>query len=84
MKTITLDCTGICDRRQFHETLARELGFPQWYGHNLDALFDCLSEIDTPTLLHLQGWDPLADWAQGFTDTLCDAALENPFFSVCM
>ena len=84
MKTIIIDCAQIRDRRQMHEILARELEFPQWYGHNLDALYDCLTQIGTPTHLRLENWDPLADWARGFSDTLCDAALDSPFFSVRM
>lgn len=26
-----------------HEWLKRELGLPEWYGHNLDALWDCVT-----------------------------------------
>jgi len=29
-----------------HKSLKRELPFPDYYGNNLDALNDCLSEID--------------------------------------
>jgi len=84
MKTITIDCTSIQDRRQLHEAIASALNFPEWYGHNLDALYDCLSEISLPTTLRLDSWDPHADWAQGFAETLCDAAQDNPSLSVCI
>ena len=39
-----IDCAAIGTRPQLHEALARTLDFPEWYGHNLDALYDCLSE----------------------------------------
>ena len=40
-----IDFSGICDAKSIHQTLARTLNFPDWYGHNLDALYDCLSEM---------------------------------------
>ena len=36
-----------------HEYLARELDFPEYYGNNLSALADCLSEICEPTLISI-------------------------------
>lgn len=34
-----------------HEYIARKLEFPDFYGANLSALADCLSDIDSPTLI---------------------------------
>ncbi len=39
------------DKKQMHEHIAKVLHFPQYYGKNLDALYDCLSEIDTDTCI---------------------------------
>ena len=39
---------------QAHALLARELDLPSHYGANLDALADCLSEIDKPTRIVLK------------------------------
>jgi len=34
-----------------HEYLARKLNFPASYGMNLDALYDCLTDISEPTAI---------------------------------
>ena len=44
MKTIVLDCDQMTGREADHDYLARELSFPEWYGRNLDALYDFLTE----------------------------------------
>lgn len=35
-------------RKAAHAALQRKLGFPDYYGKNLDALHDCLTEIGSP------------------------------------
>ena len=41
----TLDCEEMYERKIAHEYIARTLEFPDYYGNNLDALFDCLTEM---------------------------------------
>ncbi|MFY8209202.1 MAG: barstar family protein [Caulobacter sp.] len=50
MKIATVRIPGheIVDDESFHDVLARALGFPDFYGRNLDALADCLSSVDEP------------------------------------
>jgi hypothetical protein len=43
-----LDCTRWQSAREFHEDVARVLGFPDYYGKNLNALSDCMSDIEVP------------------------------------
>ena len=42
---VILDGMSIHNREELHELLAQALGFPAWYGGNMDALFDCLSVL---------------------------------------
>ena len=42
MKTAYLRPEEARDRASLHAALARQLGFPDWYGGNLDALRDLL------------------------------------------
>jgi ribonuclease inhibitor len=42
----TLDALKLNERSQAHEYLAEAFNFPEYYGKNLDALYDCLSEMN--------------------------------------
>lgn len=43
---ILLDAAQMTARREAHEYLKQMLAFPEYYGKNLDALYDCLTELD--------------------------------------
>ena len=43
VKEIVINMKTIQNPAQFHEILAKELSFPEYYGRNLDALYDLLS-----------------------------------------
>lgn len=44
----SFDCSAWGTTEAMHEELADRLEFPDYYGKNLDALNDCLSDIDVP------------------------------------
>lgn len=78
MKIVNIDCAGITDARQLHEILARALTFPDWYGNNLDALYDCLTALGEETVITLCGTQSMGRWEKSFLRVLADAARENP------
>lgn len=88
MKTCTLYGARIADLDALHTALAEGLGFPAWYGRNLDALYDVLTEPTEPTSLTIYGWDALADAlgekAGPLRRVLEDAGLENPSLTVLL
>ena len=45
MKEYIIDCRRMGDITAAHDYLSEVFSFPQYYGRNLDALYDCLSEI---------------------------------------
>ena len=63
-----------------YDYLAKEMAFPVWFGRNLDALHDCLTDIGAPTHLILTGM--AAPWARAFLPTFQGAAKRNRNLSV--
>lgn len=51
MRVIELDAEKLNDRKESHIYLAKKLNLPEHYGRNLDALYDCLTEIDQTVIL---------------------------------
>ena len=55
MAEITLNGLELRSMEEVHDLFARALDLPEWYGRNLDALFDCLTDAHEPVtdrLLH--------------------------------
>ena len=53
MKTVTLALARMQSIRQLHKYLRAELELPDYYGENLDALYDCLTEDCAPVILKI-------------------------------
>lgn len=45
-KVIKIDATEIVDWATFHSVFSRDLGFPNFYGENMNAWIDCVTSID--------------------------------------
>ncbi len=69
-------------KEEIHEYLAEELGFPSYYGKNLDALYDCLTDISEETRIVIDTEemenDDLADYLHRVAEVMADAAEYNP------
>ena len=77
-----IDGAAIETREQLHDALARQLALPEYYGRNLDALFDCLTELREDAELRLVRRDELfahlGVYADVLQNVLRDACEENP------
>lgn len=74
---IYLDIRRLNERTEAHEYLKGQLRFPEYYGKNLDALFDCLTEIGETDIYFEH-----RDFAEGYFELIYQvfktASDENP------
>jgi hypothetical protein len=47
-KNIQIDGAMITDWDSFHDQFSQALGFPGFYGRNMDAWNDCMTSLDAP------------------------------------
>ena len=84
-ETIRLDGAVLCRREEAMALLGRELNLPQWWGRNLDALYDCLTgALGRPVRLELTGRADLeaTDFGRRLLRVLEDAAADSSFFEL--
>lgn len=84
MKNITINCAKIASMAEFHEAIARELNFPEWYGRNLDALHDCLTAVCEDTEVAFLHFPALPFPSAGLLRVLRDSENENPHLEISL
>lgn len=85
MKKINLDFTDVYTPEQAHVMIAAELDFTFYYGRNLDALYDCLTDLQEDlkvVLLPPPEAAALHGWFQKAVRVFEDAAAENDHLTV--
>ncbi len=61
MAEVVLDGLDIASLEEVHDRFAQALALPEWYGRNLDALFDCLTDQGEPVTVRLLHQETLED-----------------------
>lgn len=83
MQLVTVNGKDYEHMEEVHAYLADKLDFPGYYGNNLSALYDVLTEIceDTRIVIDLTGMedDGLADALERMAEVMADAADANEY-----
>jgi RNAse (barnase) inhibitor barstar len=45
---VSIDLREVHDWSSFHATFSQKMGFPDFYGQNMNAWIDCMSSVDAP------------------------------------
>ena len=79
MEEKIIDCNQIKTKEDLHRIFREALRFPQYYGNNLDALYDCLTE--TTGEVRLLDWQTaearLGSYGAKAKKVIAAAALDN-------
>ena len=82
MKEIKIDCSTIETKADFHAALASGLSFPEYYGKNLDALYDLLTSAGEAMTIVLSNGkfveNNLGGYGSALLATIREAAEDNP------
>ena len=82
MAEIVLDGLELRSLEEVHDRFAQALTLPEWYGRNLDALFDCLTDLPRDATVRLRCRETLEDRlgrrGRALVRLLRRAAEENP------
>lgn len=82
MRELTIRERELAGPKELHALVARELGFPSWYGNNLSALADCLGDVSQPTRVTLVAEEEPSAWFLKATRVFRRVAHENPSLQV--
>jgi ribonuclease inhibitor len=79
---VELDCRKMTDRKAAHAYLKQALALPDYYGNNLDALYDLMTDREEETVLVLGYWRQLGallgDYGISLLETLREASEAHP------
>ena len=81
MNICLLDGKDMTSRETAYRIIEKTMSFPEWFGHNLDALADCLGEIPADTAIVFVNTDILIDNLGNYANKLlnCFRQLSEEF-----
>ena len=86
MIEIKLDASNAPTRGKLHDLFAQTLSLPEWYGRNLDALHDCLTEQCEDVRVTVAAEELIGALGERYVRQLLrllrDCAAENPHITL--
>lgn len=83
---VIIDGRKMTDKQTLHAYLKEQCKFPDYYGNNLDALYDVLTDRQEPLEIRLEYAQELKEilcgYGEAFIETLEDAAAANNDFNL--
>lgn len=68
MKTVVIDYKNVNSKNMLHSRIKRQLNLPSYYGYNLDALYDIITEYDEKVFFSLINLNCLEDYNEEFKE----------------
>jgi len=85
---VVIDGSKMKDKISLHAYLKEQCKFPEYYGNNLDALYDVLTDREEPLEIRLENVQELKEilcgYGEAFIETLQDAAAASKNFKLEM
>ncbi len=82
-----LDAAQMNEKVQAHRYLAEMLSLPDYYGRNLDALYDCLTDLDETEIRFVNLEEAGDTYFSSVLSVFREAEIENPklhlFYDFC-
>ena len=73
IKLYVVDFSSITSHKEVHPLLAEALDFPDYYGCNWDAFWDCITDMaGIPLHIEIRGLDVLTHIAPRHSKMLCE------------
>lgn len=79
---VVLDALRLQRKEEAHKYLREALNFPEYYGGNLDALHECLTELDGAEIEFVNAEKVSGGYFARVMKVFTDSAEENPSLKI--